>query len=265
MKSKLSVRWLIMNNRNLVLVNTDNSLLNDIEILSITSIFLRQFYLGSLNGTKYYCAEIDVNSEYSDKLKSITLRQLLAIIHIDLFSIVVKGYSVINWDKNHKFCGRCGLETVFKEQNFQRECYACKLSFFPRISPSIIVLIHKENEILMARSPHFAPGVYGLIAGFIEVGETAEEAVCREVMEEVGIQVKNISYFGSQPWPFPDTLMLAFTAEYNSGDIHIDNKEIEAAGWYRYDGLPGRPSMAISIATSLLDSFIGLRNTVSKR
>lgn len=108
----------------------------------------------------------------------------------------------------------------------------------------------------MARSPHFLPGIYGLIAGFVETGESIEETVHREVAEEVGIKIKNLSYFGSQPWPFPDSLMIAFMAEYESGEIIIDKNEIEEAGWYRYDDLPGRPSMSFSIASTMLDNFI---------
>ena len=108
----------------------------------------------------------------------------------------------------------------------------------------------------MARSPHFPPGVYGLIAGFVDVGENIEEAVHREVKEEVGLQIKNLLYYGSQPWPFPDSLMLAFTADYASGEIVMDQDEIEDAGWYRHDNLPGLPSVALSIAMKLIDDFV---------
>ena len=108
----------------------------------------------------------------------------------------------------------------------------------------------------MARSPHFAPGVFGLIAGFVEIGESLEEAVFREVKEEVSLDIKNIRYFTSQPWPFPDSLMVGFIADYAGGDIQIDHREIESAGWYRYDHLPGRPSSGISIASKLLEHFI---------
>ena len=108
----------------------------------------------------------------------------------------------------------------------------------------------------MARGPHFLPGVYALIAGFVESGESLEETVHREVLEEVGIYVKNLSYYGSQPWPFPDSLMIAFKADYASGDIAIDRKEIEEAGWYRYDNLPGRPSTSASISSKLLDDYV---------
>jgi NAD+ diphosphatase len=118
------------------------------------------------------------------------------------------------------------------------------------------VLIKKGEHLLMARGSHFPPGIYGLIAGFVETGENLEEAIRREVKEEVGIEIKNPSYFGSQAWPFPDSLMIAFLVEYASGDIQIDKDEIEEAGWYRYDNLPGLPSMKISIASKLLESFV---------
>ncbi|EKD73866.1 MAG: phosphohydrolase (MutT/NUDIX family protein) [uncultured bacterium] len=108
----------------------------------------------------------------------------------------------------------------------------------------------------MARSYHFAPGTYGLIAGFVEIGESVEEAVHREVIEETGITIKNIQYFGSQPWPFPDSLMLAFTAQYASGTLTVNTTELEEANWYRFDHLPGRPGAHLSIANQLIDHFI---------
>lgn len=108
----------------------------------------------------------------------------------------------------------------------------------------------------MARSPHFAPGVYGLIAGFVDPGENIEEAVHREVKEEVGLKIKNLVYYGSQPWPFPDSLMLAFTADYESGEIVMEPGEIEAAGWYKYNNLPGLPSSTLSIGMKLIMDFV---------
>lgn len=189
----------------------------------------------------------------------IPLKYALEYIGTHWFGIASKAYQILLWNKNHNFCGRCGKETEFLKKSFERRCHICSLSFFPRISPSIIVMIHKDNKILMARSAHFPPGVFALIAGFVEPGETLEEAVHREVKEEVGIAVKNIRYVDSQTWPFPDSLMIAFIADYASGEIILVDGEIEEAGWYDACSLPGLPSSKISVARKLIDQFIKSR------
>src|SRR3990167_466001 len=245
--------WFIIQSNDLLL-NKDNSLPKWPHVKSIASHFIRQFLLGKFNNIEYYCAQIATGVNVN--LNPVPLKKALALFNNEIYSIGVKAYSVINWDKNHKFCGCCGSLTEHNGKGFERICAICGLSFFPRISPSIIVLIHKDDHLVMARSPHFPAGVYGLIAGFVEIGENLEEAVHREVKEEVGLEIKELTYFGSQPWPFPDSLMVAFTAQYAAGDILMDKEEIEDAGWYKYDNLPGRPSMPMSIASALLDNFV---------
>ena len=136
-----------------------------------------------------------------------------------------------------------------------KKCPNCGELFYPRISPAVIVLIKKGNEILLARSPNFPSGLYGLVAGFIEPGESAETAVVREIREEVGIEVKNITYFGTQAWPFPNSLMIGFTAEYDSGEVLPDGVEIEDAGWFSAEKLPVLPGK-ISISRKLIDHFL---------
>lgn len=246
----------IIQNEELLLLKKNNELPFDEEIKPLAPHFLRRFELGALNNLDYFCAEIDQGIVIPEAFKSLSLRHALSLLNDSVYRIAVKAYSVIRWDKNHQFCSCCGGRTVHKGQGFERLCMLCHLSFFPRISPSIIVLIKKADHLLMARSPHFLPGVYGLIAGFVDVGESIEEAVHREVKEEVGIKIKNLNYFGSQQWPFPDSLMIAFTADYCSGDITINSDEIEEAGWYKYDNLPRRPQTSVSIAAKLIDSFI---------
>ncbi|ETO92358.1 NAD(+) diphosphatase [Legionella oakridgensis] len=250
--------WLIIQNNDSVLLSKNNTLLNGNDIACLSAYFTRSFQLGILKDTEYFCAEIHAKQSAFNEFNAVSLRQALSLLTPDEYGMGVKAYSVINWDKNHQFCGRCGARTIHQNKHFERTCLSCRISFFPRISPSIIVLIHKGDQLVMARSSHFSAGIYGLIAGFVEAGESLENAVHREVKEEIGLEIKNLSYFGSQPWPFPDSLMLAFTAEYASGDLVIDKNEIEEAGWYRYDNLPGRPSMAISIASTLLDNFINV-------
>lgn len=251
-------RWFIIHSDGYFVLNEHLSLLDERAIGSLMPSFLRQFSLGNFAGIEFFCAEIDQASLALGFCK-LSLRQALTHLPADYYGIGVKAYSVLNWDKNHQFCGRCGSPTTAQSHSFERRCISCDLRFFPRISPSIIVLIHKGNQILMARSPHHLPGAYGLIAGFVETGESLEQTVHREVEEEVGLKVKNLSYYGSQPWPFPDSLMIGFIAEYDSGEIQIDGEEIIEAGWYAYDNLPGRPSMVISIASKMLDYFIHTR------
>lgn len=196
-----------------------------------------------------------------NNLNLIAFKQVFDKLPTELFSLLVKGVQIIDWDKQHQYCGVCGNKTTRKPGLFEAHCEVCQMVFYPRISPSIIVLIKKGKQILMARGPHFPEGVYGLIAGYVSPGETIEETVQREVMEEVGITIKNIRYIGSQPWPFPDALMLAFEADYDSGDIVIDNVEIQEAGWYDIDNLPGLPSSSKSIAKQLIERF---KETYSK-
>jgi NAD+ diphosphatase len=136
-----------------------------------------------------------------------------------------------------------------------KECPQCGLIDFPRISPAVIVLVERDKKVLLARSSRFKDELYSVLAGFVDPGETLEEAVRREVKEEVNIEVSNIRYFGSQPWPFPDSLMIAFTAQYSGGEIHVDGTEILDTNWFDPDKLPTIPGK-ISIARALIDWFV---------
>ena len=257
--------WFIVYNDNIMLQKS-NYLPNNFEISTFTSKFVRQFSLGTYNNIEYYCAEV-TNQDLSitGNAYFLPLRQAFLLLGDELYRLCIRAFSIINWDRNHQFCSRCGSHTYHKiNSGFERVCSKCDLSFYPRISPSIIVLIKKGDHVLMARSPHFASNVFALIAGFVEVGETIEEAVHREVQEEVGLKIKNLTYFGSQPWPFPDSLMIAFTAEYASGEIVIDHNELEEANWYRYDNLPGRPSLPMSISSKLLDKYIDEQKSIER-
>lgn len=250
--------WFIFQHDHLLLMKNDSATpLTDFALVStLQPYFLRQHALGVFQNYDCYCAEITVDTPLPDTLLPLSLKKSFELLGKDWFSEVVKAYSIINWDRNHQFCGRCGNLTVHKSGLFERVCTACGLALYPRISPSVIVLIKKGDQILMARSPHFSPGAYGLIAGFVEAGESLEDAVHREVMEEVSIKIRNLRYFGSQPWPFPDSLMTGFIADYESGEIILDHHEIESADWYSADRLPGRPSTNLSIAAKLIDYFV---------
>jgi NAD+ diphosphatase len=237
----------LFQNDNLLMIHYDFT-----EIIEVLGTYLirkieveNQFLALELN--PYFKSEIG---------EFLPLRQALSQFSEKELQEAIQSHFLIRWDKIHQYCGSCGQKTKHRPPAFERYCEICKLSFFPRISPSIIVRVTRGEDILMSRSPHFPPGVYGLIAGFIEAGETAEQAVHREVFEETGLKIKNLRYYGSQPWPFPDALMLAFTADYDEGELKVDYFELEDAGWYHKKNLPGRPSNPHSIATLLINEFI---------
>lgn len=256
MQSSNKGHWFIFQGDYLLLYKQSYQLPDDALLSTIKPNFIRCFQVSHFHHLPCFAAEIEPTVVIPDDIQLIHLKKAFSLISPDWYAAVVKAYSVLNWDRNHQFCSRCGQATIHESSLFERVCPACTLAFYPRISPSVIVLISKDDQILMARSPHFPPGAYGLIAGFVEVGECLEDAVHREVAEEVGIKIKNLCYFGSQPWPFPDSLMMAFMADHASGDIIIDANEIEAADWYRFDALPGRPSTALSIASKLIDHVV---------
>lgn len=249
--------WFIFQNGHLLLLmSQEDSLLTPLHVTDLLPSCSHQFLLGQFDAFDAYCAELLPEWPIPFPIQPVPFRKALDLLGSSWYEIATKAFAIVQWDKNHQYCGRCGNPTVEKKGIFERHCMICGQIFYPRISPSVIVLIHKEDHLLMARSPHFSPGAYGLIAGFVEAGESCETAVHREVKEEVGIRIKHLQYFGSQPWPFPDSLIIAYTAEYDSGEIVIDHQEIEAAGWYRFDQLPGRPSTRISMASKLIDHFI---------
>lgn len=179
----------------------------------------------------------------------------------DDFEIGVAGRAkqIAHWTRDHQFCGRCGAATELVIGERARRCPACGLSSYPRIAPAIIVAVTRQMRegprILLARNHRFPAGRYSVIAGFVEAGETLEECLRREVAEETGIQVTNIRYFGNQPWPFPNSLMIGFTAEYAGGEITLGDNEIADAQWFAPDALPLVPPK-ISIARKLIDDFV---------
>ena len=177
----------------------------------------------------------------------------------ELLWIAGRANQLVHWAQTHRFCGRCGKPT--KEKNDERAviCEACGLINYPRVSPAIIVAVVKGDKILLARSSRFKSAFFSVLAGFVEPGETLEDCARREVFEEVGIRIKHIRYFGSQPWPLPNSLMVAFTADYDSGDIAIDESEIVSAGWFSATDLPTVPGK-ISIAGRLIDWFVQSQN-----
>lgn len=214
--------------------------------------------VGALDGALGYALGLPDGWEPPEGLALHGLRRLWGALGEDAWKLAGRAVQLVEWDRNHRFCGRCGSPTARQAAELSRTCAACGLQHFPRISPAVIVRVERGDQILLARSPHFAPGVYSTLAGFVEPGESLEETVIREVREEVGVTVTNVRYFGSQPWPFPHSLMIGFVADWESGEITPQPDEIEDAGWFTVDTLPGLPSR-FSIARALIDAFIERR------
>ncbi|MDX5372544.1 MAG: NAD(+) diphosphatase [Pseudomonadaceae bacterium] len=186
------------------------------------------------------------------------MRQFMLQADYPTFRMLSFAEQVATWSRNHRFCGRCGSATSQVPGERCMRCPACGLDSYARISPSMIVLVSRGDEVLLARSPRFVPGIYSTLAGFVEPGESAEECVIREVREEVGVEVGNLQYLGSQGWPFPHSLMLGFHAEYVGGEIVPQADEIEDARWFPIDRLPPLP-MQRSIARYLIDLHVARR------
>lgn len=216
---------------------------------------VRKQNLGKYGDRLCFSGELANNQNIPENMTFLGLRQLIGLVEEELFWMAGKAFQVMDWDRTYQFCGQCGALTQTKEHEYAKVCPSCNLINYPRLSPAIIVAVVKDHQILLAQGSRFPSAFYSVLAGFVEPGETLEECVAREVMEEVGIAIKNISYFGSQPWPFPNSLMLGFTAEYAAGEIKIDENEILDAGWFTVNNIPQRPK-SISIASKLIDWFI---------
>jgi NAD+ diphosphatase len=228
-------------------------LLVDLGELGLTTV--QQNYLGQLDGRHCYAVEVAEGTIPPAGMTFEGLREVYGHLDEDLFWIAARAVQIVDWDRTHQLCGRCGAPLKTSQAERAKECSKCGLLQFPRLAPAIIVLVERGDELLLARSRHFMPGMYSVLAGFVEPGESLEEAVVREVREEVGISVKDIKYFGSQPWPFPHSLMIGFVAAYAGGKISPDDSEIEDAGWFTADRLPRIPGK-ISIARKLIDWFV---------
>jgi NAD+ diphosphatase len=216
----------------------------------------RTLYLGCLAGKHCWAAEAPAAAPAPPPgLAWEGLRTLFSVLEDAHFALAGRAIQLIDWDRNHRFCGRCGAPTELKTEERARACAACRLTAYPRIAPAVMALVRREGEVLLGRSPHFPPGMYSALAGFVEAGETLEQCLAREVEEEVGVQVSRMRYFASQPWPFPNSLMIAFVCDWESGEIRPQAGEIEAANWFDVLQLPKLPSK-ISIARRLIDAVV---------
>jgi NAD+ diphosphatase len=186
------------------------------------------------------------------------LRPLLGVLGSHEAGVLSRAVQLHTFERTHRFCGTCGAATTREPAERARRCPACGAQQWPRVTPAVIVLVHRGEEVLLARAARFAQPLFSTLAGFVEAGESLEDTVHREIAEEVGVEVEDLRYFGSQGWPFPHSLMVAFVARYKSGTIRVDADEIVEANWFGKDNLPRIPPPP-SIARAMIDAFVAGR------
>ena len=218
--------------------------------------FIDTQFLGFLNDKPCFIRELTPDSLFSDQAMLAPLRTLLGRMPDALFSVCSRSLQLTDWKSNNKFCGVCGSKMKGHETERAMYCECNNILIYPKISPCIIVLVTNGEKILLAHNKNFPGNFYSTLAGFIEAGESAEDAIHREIFEEVKVKVKNIEYFGSQSWPFPSQLMLGYHAEYSEGEIKPDGVEIDNADWFHFENLPQVPTGNISISGQLIESYI---------
>lgn len=249
--------WFLFQGTNLLVTLDDDQarIPGRLELIRQGLLPDRFHYLGSLHGCGCYTAEVPADAGAPPLCAWLGLRALFGRLDDMQFALAGRAIQVVQWDLTHKFCGRCGSPTVCSSSERTRVCPDCKLASYPRLAPAVMALVRRKHELLLARSPHFLPGMYSALAGFVETGESLEDTLAREVREEVGIDIVNPRYFGSQSWPFPHSLMIAFVVDYVGGEITPQPGEIEAADWFSIDHLPRLPHR-ISIARRLIDASV---------
>lgn len=215
---------------------------------------LSQHFLGYVDGAPCWVIDVDPK-DCGPSWEWVTLRSQLGLIDENSFLLAGRALQVLQWHKDHQFCGRCGRATTANKTERSKVCGHCKLHFYPRLSPCVIMLVTRGRECLLARHARSKNNLYTALAGFVEVGESLEDTIHREIMEEVGVRVCSLRYFRSQPWPFPGQLMIGFHVEYAEGDIRVDGEEILDARWYSYDRLPQVPSIA-TLSGQLIADFV---------
>jgi len=223
----------------------------DLSDLGLSSV--RSLYLGTYGGKHCYVSELEHANKLPHGHELQGLRALFGMVDETLAVLAGRAFQIMEWDRNHQYCSRCGTPTEARGTERARACPKCRYTVYPPISPAIMILITRGREILLARKKEWVNGRFSALAGFVEPGETLEDTVRRETREEVGVEIKNLRYFGSQPWPFPHSLMIAFTADYAGGEVRPDGIEIEEARWFDVEQLPKLPP-GISISRRMIDT-----------
>ena len=257
------------NNNNLFIIFNNNKVLFDLDLktfvfnasfLSFQNYDFEKVGIAEDDGMNIYSIDIsNITFNFKDQgyssLVEYDLRHMLPTLNNNDISLLGRANQLLHWIKSNKHCGYCGNVKNYNDKEEALFCDCNNIMVYPTISPCILSLVTKGDQILLARNALFPNGLFSALAGFIEVSETAEETLKREVLEEVKINVKNIRYFGSQSWPFPSQLMLAYICDYDSGEIEVDGEEIVEAQWFNLDQLPNTPPET-TLSGRLINSYI---------
>jgi NAD+ diphosphatase len=248
--------WFVVHPKGLVVrqEGESTSLPTDADVAALGIEPSSAVYFGTHDGSEAFAVE-SPDADVPAPLTIVGLRGLAASLPAETFAVAGRAMHLVDWSTTSRFCGRCGTRTEAVPSERAMRCPSCALAQYPRIAPAIIVLIRKGARALLARNGRFPAPFFSTLAGFSEIGESLEETVAREVGEEVGLRVESIRYFGSQPWPFPHSLMIGFTAEWAGGDIVVDGEEIAEAAWFEATSLPVVPPR-LSIARRLIDAWV---------
>ncbi|MDF2655827.1 MAG: nudC 2 [Bacillota bacterium] len=215
-------------------------------------------YMGTADGILCFCLSFDEAVPIPEELEFESLRALYDSVDEMMGMVASRAVHLAGWSRRSKYCGVCGSPTQKDSAELAKRCSSCGNVIYPRISPAIIIAVIKEDKLLLAHNKNFKQKWYSTLAGFIEPGETIEACARREVLEEVGVAIQNIRYFGSQPWPFPDSLMIGLIADYESGEVTPDGVEIDDAAFFGTDELPDVPGK-YSVAGKLINWFVETR------
>jgi NAD+ diphosphatase len=250
--------WIIpVVGRDVLVAHESNGLVVDRDAADIMKFYCQQrLLLGQWQGVDCEVWDLSPDCKAMSDYSTIDLRSLLRTVSDEEFSLASRAVQLLEWQRNHQYCGSCGERTTEATNDHALQCLPCNISLYPRISPCVIVIVVDGERCLLGRQASWPEGRFSALAGFLEAGESAEQALHREVFEEVGVHIDNIRYVGSQAWPFPGQLMLGFMADATTSDIQVDGLEIAEARWYHYSELPELLPSIQSLSGRLIAHFV---------
>lgn len=247
--------WLPFQNHELLVADTEHPMLLRGEIADLGAQTAPDpLYLGTFDGLPCLAWEVAEGTPFPGVSRPVSLRAALGLLPEDEAALAGHASEILHWRRTSRFCPVCAHETEPKSGDWGRHCPHCGYDRYPHVSPAVLVLVYDGDRVLLSHKPGWGE-MHSILAGFVEPGESLEGCVHREVMEEVGLEVDDLVYGGSQPWPFPHQLMVGFTARYVSGEVKIDETELDGAAWFERNALPNLPS-PISLSRRLLDRWI---------